>query len=193
MTQDESIIARTLGVAERVAELVHAEGGHVAVIGAIAMAAHRYPRATRDLDLATVADPFTTLAKVAAACRAEGWDAKLITPDGEDPLGGVLTITGGDFRPVQLVNFYNPLRPRGNPGAAAIEHSTPTIQGTSLAVVDLPHLIALKLYAGGPKNRADVIELLARNPDADLASIDATCARFGLDEELRLAQGATPR
>jgi len=105
----------------------------------------------------------------------------------------VLTITGTDFRPVQIVNFYNPLRPSRNPGAAAIEHAAPAIQGTSLAVVDLAHLVALKLYAGGPKNQADVVELLARNPDADIRAIDATCERFGLATDFRAAQGATPR
>lgn len=193
MTQDESVVARTLAVAERVAQLVRAEGGHVAVIGAIAMAAHRYPRATRDLDLASATDPFTTLARVSDACRVEGWETKLITPDGEDPLGGVLTITGADFRPVQIVNFYNPLRPSRNPGAAAIATAVPAIQGTSLAVVDLAHLIALKLYAGGPRNRADVLELLARNPEGDMSSIEATCARFGLGDELSAIHGATPR
>jgi hypothetical protein len=52
-----------------------------------------------------------------------------------------------------------------------------------LAVVDLAHLIALKLYAGGPKSMLDVTELLARNPDAHRNAIRAVCERFGLAQE----------
>jgi len=35
----------------------------------------------------------------------------------------------------------------------------------------LGHLIALKLYAGGMKSKADTVELLKRNPDADRGGI----------------------
>src|SRR5579883_602911 len=51
--------------------------------------------------------------------------------------------------------------------AEAIEHAMRNALG-SLSVVDLAHLVALKLYAGGPKGKLDVIELLSRNPEADV-------------------------
>jgi hypothetical protein len=51
-------------------------------------------------------------------------------------------------------------------------------------VVTLPDLIALKLYAGGPKSRADVAELLQRNAPLDLAAIRAACESARLGAEL---------
>ncbi|MBC7367108.1 MAG: hypothetical protein H7343_09900 [Undibacterium sp.] len=58
-------------------------------------------------------------------------------------------------------------------------------EGSSLKIVPGPHLIALKLYAGGHKSEADIIELLVRNPDLDLDDVRAVCTRGlvgGLDE-----------
>jgi hypothetical protein len=48
-----------------------------------------------------------------------------------------------------------------------------------LRCATLALLVALKLYAGGRRDQADVIELLRRNPDADLAPIRDACARYG--------------
>jgi hypothetical protein len=64
-------------------------------------------------------------------------------------------------------------------------------EGSPLKLVPLPHLIALKLYAGGHKSKADIIELLARNPDLDLDETRAVCQRYrlnGLDELIREAR-----
>jgi hypothetical protein len=49
--------------------------------------------------------------------------------------------------------------------------------------VTLKDLIALKLYAGGPKSRLDVLELVARNPDLDLVELQQTCEATGLKRE----------
>jgi hypothetical protein len=59
-------------------------------------------------------------------------------------------------------------------------------EGSPLRIVPIPHLIALKLYAGGYKSKADIVELLVRNPDLDLDEVRTVCARYGLDglEEL---------
>ena len=180
---DADLIRKTFAVAERVVELLQMEGVPSAVIGGIALAAHRYPRATADLDLATATDPFTTLARVVEACSAEGWTAKLVTPDAEDPLGGVVTITTAGALAVQIMNYYNPLRLADNPGASAIDTAVASIENIALPVVDLPHLVALKLYAGGPKSEADVVELLSRNMDADLGAIASVCGRFALRDD----------
>jgi hypothetical protein len=56
----------------------------------------------------------------------------------------------------------------------------------------LLHLVALKLYAGGTKSRADIVELLSRNPDADVAAIRDLCQRWrlrGLDPLIEEAMG----
>ena len=44
----------------------------------------------------------------------------------------------------------------------------------------LPHLVALKLYAGGLKSRSDIVELLAFNPTADIARIRGLCEKWRL-------------
>jgi hypothetical protein len=49
-----------------------------------------------------------------------------------------------------------------------------------LRIVPLPHLVALKLYAGGTKSRADIVELLSRNPDADMDAIRDLCQKWRL-------------
>ncbi|HLT28684.1 MAG TPA: hypothetical protein VK013_01475 [Myxococcaceae bacterium] len=51
--------------------------------------------------------------------------------------------------------------------------------------VPLEQLVALKLYAGGHKSLADVVELLARNPDVDLERLFDVCKRYRLDGKLR--------
>jgi len=178
---------RTLDVAARVVVILDELGVPSALIGAAALAAHGYPRATEDIDLAVATDPFSVLREAQRRIAARlSVKADLITPDADDPLGGVLTVTGEDFDPVQIVNFHNPLRPLRNPGPEAVETAAPgTVAGTALRVVDLPHLVALKLFAGGYKSRLDVLALLERNPGLDLHGVEQVCARFGLDQELR--------
>jgi len=53
-------------------------------------------------------------------------------------------------------------------------------EDSPLKIVPIPHLIALKLYAGGHKSKADIIELLARNPDLEFDEVRSVCARYGL-------------
>lgn len=61
-------------------------------------------------------------------------------------------------------------------GKAAVE-TTKTIQ--TLAVVDVPHLVALKLYASGRKSELDILELLERHPDA-LDAVHVVCEHLQL-------------
>ena len=53
-------------------------------------------------------------------------------------------------------------------------------EDSPLKIVPIPHLIALKPYAGGHKSKADIIELLVRNPDLELDEARSVCARYGL-------------
>lgn len=142
---------RSLQRAAEIAETLRQLGIETALIGGVALAVHGYPRDTRDIDLASDVDPFTSLRAAETALRARGFDAQPNEPDAQSPLGGVLTVRGDDFDPVQIVNLYNPLG-GGHPslGREVIAHAAPAIAGSPLRVVDVPHLIALKLYAGGP-------------------------------------------
>lgn len=51
----------------------------------------------------------------------------------------------------------------------AIRAATLTVHpGSPLKLAPLPHLVAMKLYAGGLKSKADIVELLRRNPGAEM-------------------------
>ena len=92
---------RTLSVAETIANSLRESGTRSAVIGAIALAFHGYARATQDVDIATHVDPRTVLRDIERSLNQRGYTTRLIFPDPDDPLGGVLTVTGDDFDAVQ--------------------------------------------------------------------------------------------
>lgn len=168
--------------AERVASLLRNQGVGTVLIGAAAMAAHGYVRFTEDIGLGVELEVHA-LRSLAAALRSEGFAVQLREPDDDDPLGGVIDISG-PFGLVQIVSFANRF-----PAAirdALAEESIPITEGGLLAI-PLPQLVALKLYAGGTRSHADIVELLRRNPDADLDLIRETCRRYrlkGLDHLL---------
>ncbi len=116
---------RTFAVAATLASWISADGARSAVIGAVALAVHGHVRATRDLDLATELDPTMQLLALARKASALGWQVHVEMPDADDPLGGVLTVTGDDFDPVQIVNFHNPLREVPNPARHALLEAVP--------------------------------------------------------------------
>jgi hypothetical protein len=171
-----------LHAAETTVRILQEHRVEAVVIGAVALAAYHYVRHTDDLDLGVNAD-LPTLRALTQALRQAGFSAELREPDAADPLGGIIDVTGR-FGHLQIVSFAGRF-------PAVIDDALRTAQlvvreGSPLRLVPLPQLIALKLYAGGYRSRADIVELLRRNPDLDLAEVRATCARYGLSglEEL---------
>jgi hypothetical protein len=121
--------------------------------------------------------------------RLAGFDVELREPDGQDPLGGVVDVRG-PFGLVQIVNFGGRFPAVIENGIAAAD--TVIRPGSRLRIVPLPQLVALKLYAGGTKSHADIVELLSRNPDADRAAIRDLCRTWrlrGLDPLIEEAAG----
>lgn len=169
-------IDKSLEEAERIAELLLAEGLSVVVIGAVALAAHRYIRFTQDIDLGVDAD-INQMRGLVEVLRGAGYAVELHEPDGEDPLGGVIDISG-DFGLVQIVNFGNRF-PAAIRDALAGEDIRMRPDG-GLRIMPIPQLVALKLYAGGWKSLADIVELLRRNPEVDLEMIGETCRKYRL-------------
>jgi hypothetical protein len=173
-------------LAERVATFALSLRIETTLIGAYAMAVHNYVRATLDIDLASAVD-LPALQLLKDAVIEAGLHAHLFLPDADDSLGGKLVVwtqvdeAGEPLEPVEVVNFLNPFRPRRTPAPAAIRSSSPLEGKPALRYPTLEHLIALKLDAGGPRDHADVIDLLRENPDADLEQIRATCQDYGLD------------
>lgn len=184
MTESDSDRDPTLAAAERVLTVLASNGIDAVVIGAMALAFHHYARATEDLDLAVATEP-RALSRVADELRALGWEAEFRTPDSEDPLGGVLDARAPGAELVQVVNFSNP--PAGGFPRIVEEALSRALSlggGTSLKVVDLPTLVLFKLYAGGPKSKLDILELLERNPAVDLTRLREKAEAFGLLREL---------
>lgn len=173
----------SLALAERVSESARRIGFETALIGGAALAVHRYTRGTEDIDLAADVDPQVQLSALEKALTSAGLHTSLRMPDDEDPLGGVLVVwasvdeAGQPADVVEVVNFHNPGRIVRTPAPMAIARSR-TLPGTSLRCVSIEDLIAFKLYAGGLGDHADIMQLLARNPDADLAAIRAVAAPF---------------
>lgn len=184
MTDDQA--QRTLALASEVAAALGARKVRTALIGAGAMAVHNYPRQTEDLDLA-VSEPLARFRKLANDLRRRGFPIEMALPDAQDPLGGVLTISRAEAGPVQIVNLDNSAYSAGHPRLGRIAVTTaesyPDLP-TSIRVVRLPVLIALKLYAGGPKSELDVLELLDRNRAVDLEALRTLCADLGLGDRL---------
>lgn len=167
-----------LDAAESVLAVLREFQTDAVVIGAVALAAHHYVRFTEDLDLAMNVDR-PTLRDIAEALREKRFQVELREPDLNDPLSGVIDV-GSAGGLIQLVNFGQTF-----PAiiADAIKEATLTVRAESpLRVAPLPHLIALKLYAGGFKSKADVVELLKRNADADLNEIRALCEKYRLPD-----------
>ena len=165
-----------LRAAEKVLAVLARHHLDAVVIGAVALAAHHYVRQTDDLDLGVNAD-LPTLRAVVTSLREAGLDVELREPDGADPLGGVIDVSG-DFGLVQIISYAGCF-----PAVIedAVRLSTLVVREDSpLKIVPIPHLIALKLYAGGHKSKADIIELLVRNPDFELEEVRSVCARYGL-------------
>jgi hypothetical protein len=170
-----------LQAAEKILAVLAQNHIDAVVIGAVALAAHHYVRQTEDLDLGVNAD-VPALRAVVRSLHEAGFDAELREPDGEDPLGGVIDVSGS-FGLVQIVSFSGRF-----PAVIedAVRLSTLVVREHSpLKIMPIPHLIALKLYAGGHKSKADIIELLVRNPDLELDEVRRVCARYrlgGLEE-----------
>lgn len=171
--------------AERVAILASSLGIDTVLIGAYALAAYDFVRGSSDIDLATnVAMP--DLRALQVALEREGYQTRLVTPDEQDPLGGVLQVwvhvddEGDPIEPVEIINYRNPYTHDQTPAPEAIRHGISLGEKPALRYPRLCDLIALKLFAGSRRDEADVVELLVKNPDADLEAIRTSCARYGL-------------
>ncbi len=180
--------ADLLSRAEVVAAAAEELGIRTAIIGAMALAAHNYVRATADIDLASFADPFEELPRLVQKLESLGFRASLNALDEEDALGGVVRVweseddDGDPIDPIDIVNFRNPYRSGANPGEDAVRNAIRLEDHGALRYARLPELVALKLHAGNRRDQADVVEVLARNPDADSDDIREVCRRFGYEE-----------
>jgi len=166
-------------LAERVVEVLQRHEIEALVIGGFALVAHNYPRATEDLDLGVNAS-VPQLKIIRDELEILGYAATLRTPDGTDPLGGVIDVENSEGALVQIVNFdKSPFG--GLPRAITDALASAPAGDAKLRIIPLPHLIALKLYAGGQRSISDIRELLRNNPDTDVDAIRELCREYGLN------------
>lgn len=183
-------------LAERVATLARDLGIETALVGAYALAVHRYVRGTSDIDLGVTAN-IGELRALKVSVESVGLSALLTLPDDQDPLGGVLKVwtdvdeDGDPVFPLDVVNYLNPFRPRRTPATAAIANAFRLDETPGLRCPRLADLIALKLDVAATSDDMDVVNVLVANPEADLEEIRTTCKRYGferIDDLIAFAQ-----
>jgi hypothetical protein len=174
---------RSLDVARNVYNVLATNNIESAIIGSVALALHGYVRGTRDLDLGVAVLRFAPLQRVADELRDQGYEVDVGEPAPDDQLRGVVTVSGTDFDPIQVMNLRAPggRHERLAREAIATAKHVPELR---LPVVDLAHLIALKLVAGARKDELDILELVSANPETPLESLLDVCRRYRLKTRL---------
>lgn len=131
----------------------------VALIGGIAAIAHGVERTTSDIDFLIHAEPSENLLEDLAGFLRENGHHKMRTYkaglDSTDPLRHDLILLEEDRRMDFLIARYQ-WELEGLQGA---ERGRPIYRGTAIYLFPKPHLLAMKLKAGGPKDDADVFYL----------------------------------
>jgi hypothetical protein len=186
MSEVSTRARKSFEVARRVLELLTRNDMGAAVIGSVALAVHGHVRATTDLDLGVAVLGFESLRSTAEQLRAQGYEVDVGEPGVDDPLGGVVTVSGPDFDSVQVVNLRARSGRNERLAREAIETARP-VEGLDLPVVDLPHLVALKLVSGSRQDQLDVVHLLRANPQARMEEVVAVCQKHRLKRSLASA------
>lgn len=181
-----------LALADEIARELEREGIEPLLIGAVALAAHGFARATGDVDFGVAIHP-DELRSLSELITKAGRTIELGESDANDPLGGVITIHRDDSTPVQVVNFDN--SPGGGFPALVrgAEQRAARVTGLPGKLVSAEDLVLFKLYAGGYKAEFDLVNLFThRTVDLVLLrrlakgyrldrKLDALLARLGLD------------
>ena len=159
--------ARFVRVARRIAEALGTED--CLLVGGLAVMAHGFVRATRDVDLLTR----LPLPEARARLEASGLPTRLLKGD---PLEGGFSCLKGECEGLpfdvlpQLVPVHWEAAPRVEGRGAG-----------SLRVVPLVDLLALKLKAQGPKDLMDAAILVLLHPETEARALDLATAYRVLD------------
>ncbi len=167
---------------DRIGRILDAAHVNWATIGALAVAYHGVVRASLDAGaLITLKVARLDLDALAAVLSEQGWTVDTRLGEEGDPLGFVLRISDGSGNQVDLVGGIRKLAPGFFNRAIEDE-----FDGMKLRIASPEDLIALKVFAGGPKDLDDAVGVLdvqgsAINRDLVLR----LCGHFGLEEESR--------
>jgi len=125
-----------------------------ALIGALAVAAHGYVRATDDIDFVSAASPKEIQARLAKA----GISSKIRRGDALE--GDIPSVVHGRADGLRFEVLSPPV-----PIDWSRTVALPLSEGSQLRVVDLDALVRLKLRAGGPQDLIDVVHLVRIHPE----------------------------
>jgi hypothetical protein len=138
-----------------------------ALCGAGALAVHGVARSTYDIDLLTT-DPRTLRDITWQPLAAKGPNIEIRRGDDDDPLRGVVRVTQDGERPVDVIVGRHAWQ------TAVVDAANPSrVLGVPVRVVDVPSLILLKLYAGGPQDLWDIEQLMAFAGPEVVRAVDA--------------------
>lgn len=145
---------------ERVVEVLRSLRISHALIGASAMALHGLNRNTLDADLLAL-DPACLDPQSWAALKAQGVTVEITKGDLTDPLAGVVRFEEPGERSVDLVlgkfTWQREMIERAPRGIYG---------GMELSILGAADLVLLKLYAGGPQDAWDILQILG-GPDRE--------------------------
>ncbi len=155
-----------------------------ATIGALAVAYHGVVRASLDADaLITLRNSGIDSDILVDALRAMGLKVELREGQTGDPLGFVIRIQDASENQVDLIGGIRRLDPEFFQRAAQAD-----LDGLNLRMASIEDLLALKIFAGGPRDLEDAEGILAvSGPKVDKELLTSLCRRFGGREEKRCA------
>ena len=150
-----------------------------AAIGAMAAAYFGVVRASLDADaVISLAGSATTMDDLLAALRGEGLSVTVRLGDESDPLAGVIAVEDGYANRVDLI-----LGIRGMDSAAFSRTIPAPLLGTPIRMIGIEDFIAMKIFAGGPRDTDDVRGVLQVSRAAiDLELTKQLTARYGPNE-----------
>lgn len=151
-------------------------GAKWAVIGAMAVAYHGWVRASLDADaLLSLRGSTLDIDQLAERLRSKGFQAEARMGDPGDPLGFVLRIADEAGNQADLIGGIRKLESAF--WNRVIEESW---EGMHLRIASAEDLIALKLFAGGPKDLEDAEGVLrVQAGKLDLELVRKLCKGFG--------------
>jgi nucleotidyltransferase AbiEii toxin of type IV toxin-antitoxin system len=156
----------------RVAAELERAGIATAVCGAGALAVHGIARSTYDIDLLTT-DPSTLRDATWRTLAGTQVHVEIRRGDDDDPLLGVVRVKQDKERPVDVIVGRHAWQ------TAVVDAASPSrVLGAPVRVVDVPSLILLKLYAGGPQDLWDIEQLLALAGDDVVRAVDAVIGQL---------------
>lgn len=161
---------------DEVGRILDEYGARWAAIGALAVAYHGPIRASYDADaLISLKGSRIDLDRLAGQLRRSGWKVDVREGEPGDPLGFVVRIADKAGNQVDLIGGIRKLDPDffGRATRTAVD-------GMKLRFASAEDLIALKLFAGGPKDLEDAEGVIrVQGGKLDLALLRKLCKGFG--------------